>query len=53
MRSAKMKDFGVRVHGAVEYPQKLRDAKHPIELLYYRGRWDLVDTKCVAVVRNL
>lgn len=43
-------DFGVRVHGAGEYPQKLRDAKHPIEVLYYRGWWDLVETKGVAVV---
>lgn len=43
-------DFGVRVHGAGEYPEKLRDARHPIELLYYRGWWDLVETSCVAVV---
>ena len=43
-------DFGVRVYGAGEYPQKLRDAKHPIELLYYRGWWDLVETPCVAIV---
>ena len=40
--------FGVRVHGAGEYPSKLRD--HPVELLYYRGLWDLVETRCVAVV---
>jgi len=25
--------FGVRVHGAGEYPEKLRDANHPVELL--------------------
>lgn len=42
--------FGVRVHGAAEYPQKLRDARHPVELLYYRGWWDLVHTRGVAVV---
>lgn len=46
----KIEDFGVRVHGAGEYPQKLRDAKHPIELLYYRGYWDLTETPSVAVV---
>ncbi|MEQ1715972.1 MAG: DNA-processing protein DprA, partial [Hyphomicrobium sp.] len=28
--------FGVRVHGAGEYPDKLRDAAHPVEVLYYR-----------------
>lgn len=41
---------GVRVHGAGEYPQKLRDADHPMELLYYQGNWELVDTKSVAIV---
>lgn len=33
-----------------EYPQKLRDARHPIEVLYYQGWWDLVNTPSVAVV---
>ena len=28
-------DFGIRVHGAAEYPEMLRDAKWPVELLYY------------------
>jgi DNA processing protein len=42
--------FGVRVHHAGDYPQKLRDARHPIELLYYRGTWELVETRCIAVV---
>ena len=50
LHSDGVKDFGVRVHGAGEYPDKLRDARHPIELLYYRGWWDLVDTPCIAVV---
>lgn len=42
--------FGVRINGAGEYPQKLRDANHPVELLYYQGWWDLVESPCVAVV---
>jgi DNA processing protein len=42
--------YGVRVHGAGEYPQKLRDAAHPIELLYYQGWWDLAESRSVAVV---
>ena len=50
IRDAGIKHFGVRVHGAGEYPQKLRDADHPIELLYFQGIWDLVDTRCVAIV---
>lgn len=45
-----VKNVGVRVHGAAEYPAKLRDARHPIELLYYQGWWDLVNTRGVAVV---
>ncbi len=42
--------FGIRVHHAGDYPQKLRDAKYPIELLYYRGAWELTETRCLAVV---
>lgn len=42
--------FGVRVHHAGDYPRKLRDARHPVELLYYQGGWELVETRCVAVV---
>src|ERR1700733_13039228 len=49
-READVTRFGVRVHGAGEYPEKLRDAAHPIELLYYQGWWDLVESRCVAVV---
>ena len=42
--------FGVQVHGAGEYPGKLRDATYPVECLYYRGQWDLVELCAVAVV---
>ena len=42
--------FGVRVHGAGEYPAKLRDAANPVEVLYYQGWWDLADSRSVAVV---
>jgi len=47
---ARIDEYGVRVHGAGEYPERLRDATHPIELLYYRGWWDLIATRSVAVV---
>src|ERR1700733_2735192 len=50
IRAAGIKHFGVRIHGAGEYPQKLRDAEHPVELLYFQGLWELVNTRCVAVV---
>jgi DNA processing protein len=42
--------FGVRVHGAGEYPEKLRDAHHPVELLYFQGWWNLVESRSIAVV---
>jgi hypothetical protein len=50
MAKAKVARFGVRVFGAGEYPGKLRDADHPIALLYYRGWWDLVNSRSIAVV---
>jgi len=40
IRAAGIKHFGIRVHGAGEYPEKLRDAQHPVELLYFQGNWD-------------
>lgn len=45
-----IKHFGIRVHGAGEYPEKLRDAEHPVELLYFQGNWDLTSSRCVAIV---
>ena len=45
-----LKRIGVRIHRAGEYPIKLRDAIYPIELLYYRGIWELVETPCIAIV---
>jgi DNA processing protein len=50
MAKANVEHFGVRVLGAGEYPDKLRDADYPIAVLYYRGWWDLVNSRSVAVV---
>lgn len=51
LAAAGVEHFGVRVHGAGEYPARLRDAWHPIEMLYYQGWWDLVNyPRLVAVV---
>ena len=50
IRAAGIKHFGIRVHGAGEYPAKLRDAEHPIELLYFQGNWDITSSRCVAIV---
>lgn len=50
LAKAEVTRFGVRVHGAGEYPAKLRDAVYPIQLLYFQGWWDLVESRCIAVV---
>ncbi len=42
--------FDVCVNGMDSYPGSLRDAKHPIELFYYRGWLNLVESPLVAVV---
>lgn len=50
LRSRLGENFNVRLHGEIEYPDRLREATHPVELLYYQGNWDLVHTRSVAVV---
>jgi DNA processing protein len=50
MQKGGVKHYGIRLHGAGEYPRKLRDAEYPIELLYYQGHWDILETPAVAVV---
>jgi DNA processing protein len=50
LHKANVSRFSVRVHGEIEYPEKLRDAAHPVELLYYQGWWNLLETPSVAVV---
>ena len=43
--------YGIRIHGAGDYPDRLRDADHPIELLYFQGWWELANSpRSIAVV---
>ncbi len=42
--------FGVRIHHAGEYPLKLRDARNPVEMLYYQGTWELSEKPGFCVV---
>ncbi|MDG1430994.1 MAG: DNA-protecting protein DprA [Paracoccaceae bacterium] len=42
--------FGVRINKAGDYPSKLRHARHPVELLYYQGTWELSEMRGLAVV---
>lgn len=48
--AAGVEGFGVRVNHAGDYPKRLRDAKYPIEMLYYQGSWELSELPSVAVV---
>ena len=48
--AADVDDFGIRINHAGEYPLRLRDARHPLEVLYFRGTWELSETRSVAVV---
>jgi DNA processing protein len=50
LRKSLSERFDIRLHGEVEYPEKLRDATHPVELVYFQGDWNLTATKSVAVV---
>jgi DNA processing protein len=50
LRKKGVRRFGVRIHHAGEYPPKLRDARHPVEVLYFQGAWELTETRSVAIV---
>jgi DNA processing protein len=50
IQEAGIQHFGVRVHGTTDYPARLRDADHPVGLLYFQGDWELVNTRCIAVI---
>src|SRR5271156_3533842 len=50
IREAGIKHFGIRVYGAGEYPPQLRDAQHPVQLLYFQGNWDITSSRCVSIV---
>src|SRR3546814_20196404 len=50
LKKAGVHQFGVRIHHAGDYPAKLPDARHPVELLSYPGAWEIPETRCVAVV---
>jgi len=42
--------FGIRLNHAGDYPRKLRDARHPVEMLYYQGAWELSEPRAIAIV---
>lgn len=50
LRQRTQQRFDIRIHGEWEYPERLRDAADPVELLYIQGDWNLVTLPAVAVV---
>ncbi|WP_206733963.1 DNA-processing protein DprA [Stenotrophomonas sp. MA5] len=46
----RMDEVGVRVHGSADYPDRLREADHPLEVFYYQGDWSLASSPGVAIV---
>lgn len=42
--------FGIRIYGDGEFPERLKDARHSINILYYQGDWKLTYLPSVAVV---
>ncbi len=46
----KIGNFSVCISQDFQYPQDLRKAKHPIELFYYKGNLDLLNTKSISIV---
>ncbi|WP_420401363.1 DNA-processing protein DprA [Flagellimonas sp.] len=38
------------INSTFDYPLKLRDAKEPIELLYYQGNLELINSRSIAIV---
>lgn len=50
LRERGVNPFGVRIHHAGEYPLKLRDARNPVEMLYYQGTWELSEKRGFCIV---
>lgn len=42
--------FNILINGTYDYPEKLKDAREPVEMLYYAGDLDLLSTRCIAIV---
>jgi DNA processing protein len=42
--------FSVAIHGDFQYPKKLRSAKYPLELFYYKGDIGLLERRCISIV---
>lgn len=43
-------DYHFTINGTIDYPEKLKDAKYPLEFYYYRGNAELAFSKKSAAV---
>lgn len=46
----KLGEFSIMLNGRCQYPNRLQRAKYPLELFYYKGNIELLESKCVSVV---
>lgn len=50
LQRAGIAEFGVRLPAMAGFPLGLRRVENPVELLYFRGLWQLADSPLIAVV---
>lgn len=42
--------FSVCLRGMPQYPERLRDARYPVEMFYYKGDLTITERRCVSIV---
>lgn len=47
---SRLSGFSVSIHGDFQYPNSLRGADYPVEIIYYTGDINLLDSKCISIV---
>ena len=47
---SKEKGFSVCLNGDYQYPPRLRDARHPVDLFYYKGDLSLLNVPSISIV---
>lgn len=50
LKDTGVNEFGIRLNHAGDYPTQLRDAMHPIEMLYYQGTWEIAELPGLCIV---
>ena len=50
IRESGLDRINVRLNNTLDYPERLREARNPLELMYFLGNWGFVETPSVAIV---